>query len=208
MKKMLVVLFLSVLFILQACSTSDDTAKEVVKDEEEDTKTEETGGALEVDKGLLNVEVTIPSTFMEGEDIDQVVADAKESGIKNVTKNEDGSVTYKVSKAQHKEMMKEMETNVATYIDELVSGEDFASIKDIEHNGSFSEFTVVVDKEAFEGSFDGFATLGLAMSGMYYQAFNGTNAEKLKVTVNTKDVDTGEIIGSAIYPDVLDEMED
>ncbi|WP_438317284.1 hypothetical protein [Sporosarcina sp. FA9] len=208
MEKMFLVMFLSILFVLQACSAGDDADKEVVKDKEEDNKTEETGGALEVDKGLLNVEVTIPSSFMEGEDIDQVVADAKESGIKNATKNEDGSVTYKVSKVQHKEMMKEMKTNVSTYIEELVSGDDFASIKDIEHNGSFSEFTVVVDKEAFEGSMDGFATLGLAMSGMYYQAFNGTNAEKLKVTVNTKDADTGEIIGTAIYPDVLNEMED
>jgi len=208
MKKMLFVIFLSLLAILSACSASDDGDKEVMKDKEEGNKTEETGGALEVDKGLLNVEVTIPSTFMEGEDIDQVVADAKENGIKNVTKNEDGSVTYKVSKAQHKEMMKEMKTNLASYVEELVSSEDFTSIQDIKHNGAFSEFTVVVDQEAFEGSFDGFATLGLAMSGMYYQAFNGTNAEKLKVTINTKDADTGEIIGTAVYPDVLDEMED
>lgn len=206
MKKMVFVMFLSILFVLQACSAGDDVDKEVEK--KEDNKTEETGGALEVDKGLLNVEVTIPTTFMEGEDIDQVVSDAKESGVKNVTKNEDGSVTYKVSKVQHKEMMKDMKTNVSTYIEELVNGEDFASIKDIQHNGSFSEFTVVVDKEAFEGSLDGFATLGLAMSGMYYQAFNGTNAEELEVTINTKDADTGEIIGTAIYPDVLNEMED
>jgi len=202
MKKMLCVIFLSVLVILAACSTGDDGDKEV------GNKTEETEGALEVGKGLLNVEVTIPSTFMEGEDIDQVVADAKENGIKNVKKNDDSSVTYKVSKAKHKEMMKEMKTNLVSYVEELVSSEDFTSIQNIEHNGSFSEFTVVVDQEAFEGSFDGFATLGLAMSGMYYQAFNGTNAEKLKVTINTKDADTGEIIGTAVYPDVLDEVED
>ena len=38
-------------------------------------------------------------------------------------------------------------------------------------NKSFSKFTLIVDKEAFENSFDGFAALGLAMTGMYYQAF-------------------------------------
>ena len=144
---------------------------------------------------------------MEGEDIDNVVAEAKEDGIKDVTKNEDGSVTYKMSKAQHKEMMKEMKTNVTTYVDELINDEDFASIQDIKHNGSFSEFTVVVDKAAFENSFDGFAALGLAMSGMYYQAFDGTDGDKLNVTVHTKDASTGEIFGTAVYPDVLDEME-
>jgi len=201
MKKMLCTVFIVSLFALGACSSGNDA------DKEDDKKTEETGSTLGVDKGLLNVEVTIPATFMEGEDIDQVVADAKENDIKNVTKNEDGSVTYKMSKAQHKKMMKEMKTDVTTYVDELVSDEDFASIQEIKHNGSFTEFTVVVDKAAFESSFDGFATLGLAMSGMFYQAFNGTNAEKLKVTMHTQDASTGEIFGTAVYPDVLEEME-
>lgn len=201
MKKMMFSVFIASLFTLAACSSSNDAEKE------DSNKTEATEEPLGVDKGLLNVEVTIPASFMEGEDIDQVIADAKENNIKNVTKNEDGSVTYQVSKAQHKEMMKEMKTNVTTYIDELVNNEDFASIQDIKHNGSFSEFTIVVDKDAFENSFDGFASLGLAMSGMYYQAFNGTNAEKIKVTLHTQDAETGEIFGTAIYPDVLEEME-
>ena len=179
------------MFTLTACSSSNDCEIRKKNKREKDRKT---GGALEVDKGLLSVEVTIPSTFIEGEDIDNVVAEAKENGLKDATKNEDGSVTYKMSKAQHKEYMKEMKTNVTTYVDELINDEDFASIQDIKHNASFSEFTVVVDKEAYENSFDGFATLGLAMSGMYYQAFDGTNGDKLNVTVHTKDVDTGEII--------------
>jgi len=204
MKKMLMVILMAVLSIVTACSTSNDSNKE---EKQDGKKAEETGGALEVDKGLLSVEVTIPATFMEGEDIDNVVAEAKKDGIKDVTKNEDGSVTYKMSKAEHKKMMKEMKTNVTTYVEELVNDEDFASIQDIKHNGSFSEFTVVVDKATFENSFDGFATLGLAMSGMYYQAFDGTNADKLNVTVHSEDASTGEIFGTAVYPDALEEME-
>jgi len=204
LKKMLIAILMSVLLILTACSPSNDSNKE---EKQAVKETEETGGALEVDKGLLTVEVTIPATFMEGEDIDNVVAEAKKDGTKDVTKNEDGSVTYKMSKAEHKKMMKEMKTNVTTYVEELENDEDFASIQDIKHNGSFSEFTVVVDKAAFENSFDGFATLGLAMSGMYYQAFDGTNADKLNVTVYSEDASTGEIFGTAVYPDALEEME-
>jgi hypothetical protein len=207
MKKILFAILISVLFILTACSTSNDANKEVIKEKPDGKKTEETGGTLEVDKGLLSVEITIPSTLMEGEDIDNVVAEAKKDGIKDVTKNEDGSVTYKMSKAQHKKMMKEMKTNVTTYVDEIVNDEDFASIQDIKHNGSFSEFTVVVDKAAFENSFDGFATLGLGMSGMYYQAFDGTSGDKLNVTVYTKDASTGEVFSTVVYPDALEEME-
>jgi len=204
LKKMLFAILVSVLFILTACSPSNDSNKE---EKQAGEKTEETGGALDVDKGILTVEVTIPATFMEGEDIDNVVAEAKKGGTKDVTKNEDGSVTYKMSKAEHKKMMKEMKTNVTTYVDEIVNDEDFASIQDIKHNESFSEFTVVVDKAAFENSFDGFATLGLAMSGMYYQAFDGTNADKLNVTVHSEDASTGEIFGTAVYPEALEELE-
>lgn len=204
MKKILFAILISVLTVLTACSASNDSNKE---EQQDGKKTEETGGALAVDKGLLAVEVTIPSTFIEGEDIDNVVAKAKEDGIKDVTKNADGSVTYKMSKAQHKEMMKEMKTNVTTYVDELINDENFASIQDIKYNASLSEFTVVVDKAAYENSFDGFAALGLAMSGMYYQVFDGTSGDKLNVTVHTKDVGTGEVFNTAVYPDVLEETD-
>lgn len=204
LKKIFIAVLIAVVFIVSACSASNDSKKEEKPDEK---KTEETGGALEVDKGLLTVEVTIPATFMEGEDIDNVVAEAKEDGIKDVTKNEDGSVTYKMSKAQHKKMMKEMKTNVTTYVEEIVKDEDFASIQEIKHNATLSEFTVVVDKAAYENSFDGFAALGLAMSGMYYQVFDGTSGDKLNVVVHTKDVSTGEIFGTAVYPDALNEMD-
>jgi len=95
-----------------------------------------------------------------------------------------------MSKTQHKKMMKEMKTSVTTYVDEIINDEDFASIQDIKHNESFSEFTVVVDKAAYENSFDGFAMLGLAMSGMYYQAFDGTLGDKLNITVHTKDAES------------------
>ena len=33
--------------------------------------------SLNVDKGLLNVEVTLPASFFEGQDLDTVIADAE-----------------------------------------------------------------------------------------------------------------------------------
>ena len=119
---------------MAACSSKDDTSEKADNSKQEDKKTEETGGAVGVDKGLLNVEVTVPASFLEGEDIDTVVAQAKEDGIKDVKKNDDGSVTYKMTKAQHKEMMQEMKASVTEYVDELINDEDFASIQDIEYN--------------------------------------------------------------------------
>lgn len=207
MKKKLLAFLLLSLLILAACSSKDDANEKDNNNKQEEKKTEEPGGAVAVDKGLLNVEVTIPASFLEGEDIDNVVAEAREDGIKDVKKNDDGSVTYRMTKAKHKEMMEEMKANVTKYVDELINDDDFASIKDIEYNKDFSKFTLEVDKEAFENSFDGFATLGLAMSGMFYQLFEGVDEGKLNVTIETVDQSTGEVFGTVDYPEAFEDTE-
>ena len=207
MKKNLLAFLLLSLLILAACSSKNDANEKEDNNNQDEKKTEETSGSVAVDKGLLNVEVTIPASFLEGEDIDTVVAQAKEEGIKDVTKNDDGSVTYKMSKTKHKEMMQEMKASVTEYVDELISGEDFASIKNVEYNKDFSKFTLEVDKEAFENSFDGFAAMGLAMSGMFYQLYDGVDAEKLNVTIDTVDQSTGEVFGTVDYPEAFEGME-
>src|SRR5690606_39103557 len=78
-----------------------------------------------------DVEITLPASFFEGKDIDEMITEAKEEeGVKEVTKNDDGSITYKLTKERHKEMMDEMKKEIDTSIEEMKSGDDFASIKD------------------------------------------------------------------------------
>ena len=202
MKKLLLLL-LALVFIVSACGNeeaSGDKEKESPKNE-----VEETEEGVSVDKGLFNVEVTLPASFFEGEDIAEVVANAKEEGVGEAIANEDGSVTYKMSKAQHKEMLAEIKTGMKESVEEIKNDEDFQSIKDITYNDSFSEFTVVVDKAAYENSFDGFATFGLGMAGAYYQLFNGEEPEDYKVTISIKDETTGEVFDTTVYPDDLEE---
>ncbi|EWG10920.1 hypothetical protein [Cytobacillus firmus] len=203
MKK--VIVFMSVMMVLlSACSESEKTAgeKETVTE-----KTTEESEAVEVDKGLLNVEVTLPASMFEGEDADSSIAEAEKEGIK-VTRNDDGSVTYKMSKAKHKEMMKEMETELQKTIADTKNGEDYPSVKEVTNNKDFSEFTLEVDREAYENSFDGFAVFGLGLSGMFYQLFNGVDPEDYEVKILVKDTATGEIFNEVIYPDALEEAGD
>ncbi len=40
-----------------------------------------------------------------------------------------------------------------------------------------------------------------------HQAFDGTNADKLNVTVHSKDASTGEVFGATVYPIALEELE-
>lgn len=193
-----------ILVILGACSSSNP----VGNDEENQTAVVE--GSEEkknvaVEKGLLNVEITLPASFFEDDDIDEVIESAKADGVSEVTKNEDGSLTYQMSKTKHKEMLKEMKESILEYVDELENSDDFPSIQEVTYKKGFKEFTLTVDKEIFENSFDGFATLGLGMIGMYYQVFEGGNLEKSKVTVHLQDASSSEIFDTVVYPDALDE---
>ncbi|MDP4549924.1 hypothetical protein Q9251_03410 [Alkalihalobacillus macyae] len=71
---------------------------------------------------------------------------------------------------------------------------------------SFSKFTVIVDKESYENSMDGFATITLGMSGMIYQIYDGADPEKYSVTISMKDEASGEVFDEIVYPDALDEQ--
>ncbi|CAH2716795.1 hypothetical protein BACCIP111895_03983 [Neobacillus rhizosphaerae] len=203
MRKFGFIMLVLAMTLLAACSSNEQATNSDKKKSSTENKEEKKNEAVSVDKGLLNVEVTLPASMFEGEDIDTVIANAKKDGVKEVTKNEDGSLTYKMSKSKHKEMMKELETSIKDSIEESKTSGDFASIKDITHNDSFSEFTLLVDKTSYENSMDGFAALGYGISGMMYQMFNGADADNTKVTIIIKDEATQETFDEIVYPDAL-----
>lgn len=206
MKRILaLILALSLSFSVVGCGKSGNDTNE--------DKTSNTGkedDSIDVDKKLVNVEVTIPSSLLKSDneeelDIDQITEEAKEQGIKKVELNDDETITYTMSKATHKKMMEEMRKSLIESIDELVNDEDISSIKDIVANKTFTEFDVVVDKAKFESSFDGFATFGVVFGSMFYQAFDGVDPDNYKVVLNLKDESTGEIFESVTYPDAFNE---
>ncbi|WP_422123308.1 hypothetical protein DHX103_00410 [Planococcus sp. X10-3] len=210
MKKLAVILITSGL-LLGACSSDDETtetsAESTDTTETAETTTEETEGEkVEVDKGLFSVEVTLPASFFEGEDMEQVVASAKEEGMDEAAVNDDGSVTYKMSKSQHNEMMEEMATGLEEAKTEIVESGDYPSIQAVESSKNYDQFTLTVDYEMYENSFDGFATMTLGLGGSYYQAFDGKSPEDLHLEILVEDAATGEVIDTIVYPDVLEEM--
>lgn len=149
------------------------------------------------------VEITIPGFFFEEEMLDEIVAEMEAEGDKKVTLNDDGSLTYQMPKSEYKQFMKEMETETIAYLDEIKNSDDFISIKDITYKKDFSELTIVASQDDFENSFDSFAILGIGMTAMYYQVFDGNNFESVKVTVDVKDDATDEVFQTVILPDDL-----
>lgn len=195
-------LILSLLFTNVGCSSKDNKPKTEGKQDKADT--------IQVDKKIINVEITIPASLLnldgeEDTDIEEITEEAKGKGIKEVKLNDDGSVTYTMSKDAHKELLEGMRNNITDSIEELIDDEDMASIKDIVPNKTFSEFEIVVNKEKFENSFDGFGVLGLVFQSMFYQLFEGVEPDNYKVLINYKDEATKEVFNSVTYPDAFNQ---
>ncbi|MCM3749247.1 hypothetical protein M3223_17960 [Paenibacillus pasadenensis] len=158
---------------------------------------------IEVDKGLLKHEITLPAAFFEGQDIDAVLEQAKKDGVNEAVKNADGSVTYTISKDNYSKMLDEMKQGILKSVEELKSGTTFKSVKDVKHNDSLSEFTLIVEQEAYEGSFDSFAAVGLALPAMYYQLFSGAKPDAYNVTIKLQDEKSGTEFNKLVYPDAM-----
>lgn len=195
------------LSFLAACGTNGEESVENENSVEETEGQSENGkeDQVNVDKGLFNVEITLPASLFEGEDIEKVIADAKAEGVDEVTLNEDGSLTYKMSKAKHKEMMEGLKEDLILSLEDMKSSGEYSSIKDITYNNTFSEFILVVDKTEYENSMDGFGVFSLGITGMIYQLYNGVNPDEYEVTILVKDEETEEIFDQIVYPDDLED---
>ena len=175
-------------------------------DDEAATKKGDSEQEIAVDKGLLDVELTLPADLFEGQTEDEIIASAKEKGVKEVKVNEDGTVYYKMSKSAHKKMMKDEKQSVVDSITEIVNSDEYSSIKEISYNKDFTEFDITVDQNAFNNSMDGFVIFSLAISSTYYNGLDG-KSDDLKLTMNMIDEATGKEYDSFIFPDDLEDEE-
>lgn len=192
MKKWLIA-FSATAVLLTAC---------VGEDTEQEKETQKNSAyALKVEKGKLNVDVTLPANFFIGITEEDIITQAKGNGVTETVVNKDGSVTYTMSKLKYKEMMQEMRDSVVLIIDKIVSSGEDASIKEISYNEDFTEFDVKVNRQKYQRGFDGLAIFELVIFSAYYSAFDGKSEEDLRVILNMVDEATGEIYDAAIYPD-------
>ena len=205
MKRALSLLLAAVLALnLTACGSGDpasSTTSSAVSSSSQD------GDGIDVDKGLLNVEVTLPASLFEDQTPEEIQAGAKENNFKECTIHEDGSVTYKMSRKQHEEMLVSLREGMDQSIREMTTGEEaIASFQKIEYNEDLSKFDVYVDQSK-STPFDGLAVFAFYMSGLYYQSFAGVEADKIDVVVNFIDNATGELTETSSLHEFLEAQE-
>ena len=193
MKKLLsMILVLSMVFSLAACGGKNSTTGDGGKTD-----------GLQVDEGLLNVDITLPSSMFEGMTDQDILAEAKEDGYK-CTVNEDGSVTYTISKKQQRELLAEIKAGIPDTIEACLNGEDeIASFEEITYNDDLSEFKIKVNENY--SAFDMFAALSFMMTSVYYQLFSGVSEDNMDCVITFVDVATGTEVDSFSYSDFLEE---
>lgn len=200
MFKKLTSIILAILLILSFAGCSQPDAGSAA--DSNNGSTNDSGSSkVETDEKLLTVDITLPASLFEGEDMSNFDADAyaKEQGFSSAKLNEDGSVTITLTKAKHKELLDEMAKTLDANFAEFVNGKDTPYIKEITHNDNFTAVTMKVDKAAYENAFD-FTPLAIAFSVAMYQAFIETDYH---VEVSIVDAATGATINTITYPDAL-----
>ncbi len=173
---------------------TESNAKEVEEnttEETEDMSELESLGDVDVDSGLFNVKLTIPADYVGESTQEELTATAEEEGYKSIKLNEDGSATYTMTKAQHKEMLDEMKQGMNESIDEMIQSEEFPNVVNIESNEDYTEFKVTTTNEEPDMS-ESFLTLSFYMYGGVYGIFSGEQADNIKVAFINKA--SGEVI--------------
>ena len=209
----IVLMFAMVMTACGASANNSDQVKTIDIDSNGDeisTETKEQGAAIEVDEGLLSVEITVPaSMFEEGEVSEESIAKTlDEIGFKSYKINDDVSVTYTMSKKTRDKVLEEYKAAIDESIKGLLEGENaVASFKSIEYNNSMSKFDVTVDAEKY-ASFDSLYALAFYVAGAYYQLFDGVDNDSIDVKVNFIDGSTGEVIDSGSYREMAERMAD
>ena len=152
-------------------------------------------GDIEVDEGLLTVTISIPADFigeLTQDDLDKTVA---EKGYISGTLNDDGSVTYVMTKSQHKQMMEDMTKSMDESLQSILDDKDtYPNFESITHNADYTDFTIEYSAEELSLS-DTFSTILFYYMGGMYGVFNGEPVENVHVAfVNSE---TGELISEA-----------
>lgn len=176
-------------FILSCSCIACSRTEEPVKEEKAEEKTDK----IKTEKGILNVTITIPSSFVGEEGVTQEELDqeVKEKGFKSATINEDGSVTYVMSKSKQKELLKKMKEDMDGNLNDMIGGESTPNVTDIQVNKDVTEFTVTTTNTELDLG-ESFSCIALFMYGGLYNSFAGN--EDFDVLVTYKNSDSKEVI--------------
>lgn len=142
------------------------------------------------------VSLTIPASLADADktqaDYDTQVKET--SGIKSITVNDDGSVTYVLTKKYQKQMLKDLADDYTEQNNAMVGSEDYPNITEVTANDDFTNFTVKTTSESLSLA-ESFSTLLFYVEGGMYGAVSGVTPDNIHI--DFVNANTGAIISSA-----------
>lgn len=198
-------IFLAATLVLGGCSPqpADDSVLEEMEQPAEiagSSESEPSVADVEVDRGLLSVEITVPKEFFEDSTEAEIMAAAEEAGFTSTVINEDGSVTYTMPRRVHDELLQEMKDGIDEVIAEALQ-ENPQIFKDVSYDRNVTKFKVTVNRAAFESSFEApFIGFGLGLGGMFYQIYQGVPKDDQGVIIDFVDEASGDVFDSQRWP--------
>ncbi len=211
MKKLMTVTVASLLLLSTACGTPAASAPSepafsagTQKSENAEASTSNSSGledfaSIEVDKGLFNVELTIPKDFVGDQTQEELDKISEEKGYKSITLNADGSATYIMTKNQHEDLLEQYRTQIRESLDEMVGSDTYPNITNIDSNDNFTEFTITTKSTELDMA-ESFSVLNFYMYGGMYSVFDGKEADNISVTF--VNADSGEVISTSNSKDL------
>lgn len=176
---------------LTACGGGAASTTAAGSDAAASTSASEDG--LNVEKNLFSVTLTYPASMVdEGTTQDSLNDEIKDiDGIKSATLNEDGSVTYIMTKAYHKQIVDDMAQTIDESMAEMVGSEDYPNFTNVEANEDYTVFTVTTKSKALSLD-ESLSLLQFYTEGAFYSVVSGNDADSIHV--DFVNADTGEVI--------------
>ena len=147
-------------------------------------------GDVQVENGVMTVSLNVPADLAKNirqETIDAGIGTQYQAAFRN----QDGSITYKMTKEQHQAMLEQLAVSFDNSLQEMIDDEKY-TISNITRNNDFTVFDISLDGAEPSVS-DSFAAFSLYMYGELYGVFNGKRPEH--VIVNYLD-SNGNLIDS------------
>lgn len=194
---------------LAACSTAPSTADTPAETPaptaapttEPDISLQEAADAIstaeqiEVEDNLFDVTLTLPADYasdITAEEIAQQVADGK---VHTGVLNDDGSVTYTMSKAQHAALLESIAAELRSTLDDMIGSTDYPNLTRIETNDDFTDFTVYTTTQpGAVGLSDEMSVLIYYTCGKMYGIVSGQEPDNIHVDI--LNAESGELVSA------------
>ena len=157
---------------------------------------------IEVDKALFDVTITIPKDYIGEVTQEELDDTSEEKGYKSATLNSDGSVTFVMTKDQHKELLKGVAETIDEALADMVGSEDFPNITSVKANDDYTNFTVTTTSTELSLA-ESFSVIAYYTYGGMYAIYAGNSVDNIHV--DFVNADTGNIIESGDSKDLADE---